>query len=466
MKRALAMVVILATGFGAGLAFHSWRAPRGPAQEKGGRKILYWHDPMHPAYKSDKPGIAPDCGMRLEPVYADVGATPAAQPAANRKIVHYRDPTAPQYTSDRPGLNPETGNDLEPVYEGDAASMPPGTVQISAEKQQLIGVTYGTAEYARGAQVVRAVGRVTVDETRIAHVHTRVEGWIERVLVDYTGQIVKEGQPLLTIYSPEMLATQQEYLLALRAQDILSESTIRGVRQDNESLVRVARKRLELWGLGADDIGRIARTGEPLTNITVHAPISGYVATRNAFLKQKITPDTELYTIVDLSRVWIMADVFEADAALVHVGQGASLSLSSDPRTRFQAKVSYIQPQMNAQTRTLQVRLELENPKGEIKPEMFANVDFHVSSKSRLTVPANAVINAGLRQTIFVDRGNGFLEPRNVQTGERLGDRIEIVSGLRPGERIATSGVFLIDSESQLKAAASGTGSDGGHQHD
>lgn len=464
MKRALAVVVILAAGFGSGIAYNLWRGQTAAVQQKAGRKILYWHDPMHPTYRSDKPGIAPDCGMRLEPVYADDGAGPA-QTAQNRKVLHYRDPQDPKYMSDKPGLNPETGNDLEPVYEADAGALPVGTIQISAEKQQLIGVTYGAAEYVSGSQTVRAVGRVTVDETRIAHVHTRVEGWIERVLVDYTGEFVKEGQPLLTLYSPEMLASQQEYLLALRAQDILKDSSMRGVRQDNESLVRVARKRLDLWGLGAEDIDRITRTGEPLTNITVHAPISGYVTTRNAFLKQKITPDTELYTIVDLSRVWIMADVFEADAGLVRVGQSATVTLSYDPGRRIPARVSYIQPQMNAQTRTLQVRLETANPNGDIKPEMFANVDFQVDSKRRLVVPANAVLNAGLRQTVFIDRGNGFLEPRNVQAGERFGDRVEIVSGLRAGERIATSGVFLIDSESQLKAAASGIGSSG-RQHD
>jgi RND family efflux transporter MFP subunit len=263
-----------------------------------------------------------------------------------------------------------------------------------------------------------------------------------------------------------MLASQQEFLLAIRARDILKDSTVRGVPQDNESLVRVARRRLELWGLGDSDVERIARTGEPLTNITVHAPITGYVTARNAFLKQKISPDTQLYTIVDLSHVWIMADVFEADAGLVHVGQTAAVTLSYDQSKRFQAKVSYIQPEVTAQTRTLKVRLEAPNPGGDLKPEMFANVDFHVASRRRLVVPANAVLNAGLRQTVFVDRGNGFLEPRNVETGERMGDRIEIVSGLRAGERIATSGVFLIDSESQLKAAASGMAGGGAHQHD
>jgi RND family efflux transporter MFP subunit len=480
VKRALLILAVLGAGFAGGMFFREWRGGKsGAVAEQGGRKILYWHDPMHPAYRSDKPGIAPDCGMRLEPVYADKGQG-AAKPDPNRKILHYRDPQDPKYTSDKPGLNPETGNDLEPVYEGDAASMPPGTVQISAEKQQLIGVTYGTAEYHTHTQQVRAVGRVAIDETRIAHVHTRVEGWVERVFVDYTGELVKQGQPMLTIYSPEMLASQQELLLALRAREILKGSSVRGVEDDNRSLVEAARRRLELWGLSGEQIEEIQRTGKPLATITVHAPITGYVTSRNAFLKQKITPETELYTLVDLSRVWIMADVFEADASQVRVGQSATVTMSYDPARRFTAKVTYIQPQVDPQTRTLKVRLELANPDGALKPEMFANVDFHGIAKPRLVVPANAVLNSGLRQTVFVDRGNGFLEPRQVETGERFGDRVEIASGLRPGERIATSGVFLIDSESQLKSgmgggavsqpgeapAAETAPAKGGHQHD
>jgi RND family efflux transporter MFP subunit len=465
--KAPSVVLLLAlfgvAGFVGGVGYSRWSRDSGAeAGQKGKRKILYWHDPMHPAYKSDKPGIAPDCGMRLEPVYADGGAGQAAA-RQEGKILHYRDPQDPDYTSDKPGLNPETGNDLEPVYEGDSASMPPGTIQVSPEKQQLIGVRYGQVGYVSDSQTVRAVGRVTVDETRISRVHTRVEGWIEKVFVDFTGQLVKQGQPMLILYSPEMLASQQEYLLALRAKDLLRGSTLSSAAEDTHSLIEVSRRRLELWGLDREQIEEISRTGNPLTNITIHSPVTGFVTTRNAFLKQKISPETELYTIADLSRVWIMADVFESDASLIRLGQAATVTLSYTPGRRFAAKVTYIQPQVDPETRTLQVRLEANNPGFQLKPGMFTDVEFSLRRQARLAVPASAVLDSGLRQTVFVDRGNGYLEPRHVVIGQRMGDQVGILSGLQAGERIVTSGTFLIDSESQLKAAASGMAA--GHQH-
>lgn len=464
MKAGSAIILILlfaAAGFVGGVSYSRRSKESAPAGSKDGRKILYWHDPMHPAYKSDKPGIAPDCGMRLEPVYADGGPEAAAE--ENRRILHYHDPQDPNYKSDKPGLNPETGNELAPVYEGAGPALPPGTFQVSPEKQQLIGVRYGQAQYVSESQTVRAVGRVTADETRIARVHTRIEGWIEKVYVDFTGQLVKQGQPMVTLYSPEMLASQQEYLLALRAKDLLRQSTLPGAAEDSHSLIDVSRRRLELWGLGEEQIEEISRTGKPLTNITIHSPVTGFVTARNAFLKQKISPETELYTIADLSRVWIMADVFESDAPVIQLGQAATVTLSYLPGKRFPARVTYIQPQLDAETRTLKVRLEADNPEFQLKPEMFADVDFTPRRQARLAVPTGAVLDSGLRQTVFVDRGNGYLEPRDVTTGRRMGDQVEILSGLKAGERIATSGTFLIDSESQLKAAAAGMA--GGHQH-
>ncbi len=445
------VVAVFAAVFVAG----SWYGKNaGGAAQKGGRKILYYVDPMHPAYKSDKPGIAPDCGMKLEPVYEDGGA--ASPAAAERKILHYRDPKNPSYTSDKPGLNPETGNDLEPVYADDAAALPMGTIKVDSEKQQLIGVSYGQVESGAGVHIFRAVGKVAFDETRMARVHARVEGWIDQVFVDFTGQLVTKGQRLLTLYSPEMLATQQEYLLALKSKDMLKNSTFVDAVQQSDSLTAASRKRLELWELSDAQIEELARTGKPVTNITLNSPISGYVITRNAFPKQKITPETELYNIVDLSKVWIMADVFENEAPMVRLGQQVSVSLAGGRGKAFRARVSYIQPQVDPMTRTLKVRLEAENPEMLLKPDMYADVEFRVEMPGRITVPSAAVLNSGERQTVFVDRGNGYLEPRQVEIGERLGDRLQILKGLKPGERIVVSGNFLIDSESQLKAAAGG----------
>lgn len=453
------MIVTFVAGYGYG----RWYGKRERGQAgTGGRKILYYVDPMHPGYKSDKPGIAPDCGMKLEPVYegGQTGGQPAA--AAGRKILHYRDPKDPKYTSDKPGINPETGNELEPVYADDPAAMPMGTIQVSPEKQQLIGMQYGVVERSAGVHTFRAVGKVAFDETRIARVHTRIDGWIERVFVDFVGQMVEKGQPLLTIYSPDLVASQQEYLLALKSEKVMKNSALDSSLAASGALLEAARRRLKLWELSDEQIDEVGRTGKPLIYVTMYAPIRGYVTARNAFPKQRITAETELYTVVDLNKVWIMADVFEYEAPMVGLGQPAKVSLAYLPGKSFAARVNYIQPQVDPMTRTLKIRLEAENPGLALKPDMYVDVEFRVAMPLRLTVPAEAVLDSGLRKTVFVDRGNGYLEPRQVETGERIADRIEIRHGLKAGERIVTSGNFLIDSESQLKSAAAGMA---GHQH-
>lgn len=455
MVRILLSLLVLVATFVGGYGYGRWFAKgEGPAS-KGGRKILYYQDPMHPSYKSDKPGTAPDCGMKLVPVYE--GGEQAAQAApSQRKILHYHDPQKPNYTSDKPGINPETGNELEPVYADDPASMPMGSIKVSPEKQQLIGVTYTSVEGSAGSHTFRAVGKVAYDETRLAHVHTRVDGWVDKVYVDFVGKLVEKGQPLLTIYSPDLLATQEEYLIALKGKDMMKKSTLEGAIAQGDSLLAATRRRLELWDLSAAQIDEIAKTGKPVTYITLYSPISGYVNTRNAFPKQKITSDTDLFTVVDLSKVWIMADVFEYEAPMIKLNQQVRVSLSYMPGKGFPARVDYIQPQVDPMTRTLKVRLEAENRDLLLKPDMYVDAEFRVEIPRRITVPSEAVLDSGLKKTVFVDRGNGYIEPRQVEVGERIGDRLEIRQGLQPGERIMTSGNFLIDSESQLKSAASG----------
>ncbi len=453
--RTIGFLLAIVAAFAGGYVYKAVKGGAASA-DKGGRKILYWVDPMHPAYKSDKPGIAPDCGMKLEPVYADGGAMPPAAPAAERKVLYYRDPAAPNYRSQQPGLNPETGDELEPVYADDISAMEAGTVQITPEKQQLIGVKYEQVEAGGGSRTIRAAGKVAIDETRIGHVHTKVEGWIDKVFVDFTGKLVEKGQPLLTIYSPDMLASERELLLAAKATTIMRDSALASGFDQSESLLRAARRRLELWDLSEAQIDQVLKTGEAIKNITLYSPMTGYITDRKAFPQVKVTPDTDLYTIVDLSRVWIMADVFEYEAPNIHVGEAARVSLQALPGRSFNARIDYLQPEVDPMTRTLKVRLNMDNPGVMLKPDMYADVEFRVSIPSKLTVPADAVLDAGERKTVFVDRGNGYFEPRQVKTGEREGDRIQILSGLSRGERIVTSGNFLIDSESQMKAAASG----------
>jgi membrane fusion protein, copper/silver efflux system len=464
MRKSLRIILAifgLAAAFTAGYGYRRWYGKdTSGAGEKGGRKILYYVDAMHPWYKSDKPGIAPDCGMKLEPVYADGGGPAVAQ--KDRKVLHYRDPKDPKYTADKPGINPETGNDLEPVYAEDATTIPAGALQVTPERQQLIGLRFGQVSYGSPAQEFRSVGRVAIDETGTTRVHARVEGWIEHVHADFVGELITKGQPLLTLYSPELLATQQELLLALQARAIMSKSSLHEARGNSDALVEAVRRRLELWNFNRSQIEAVEKSGKPIPSVTIFAPASGFITSRNAFPGQKIAPDTELYAIADLSRVWVMADVFESDAAAVRVGLPAAITSPNDPRVRLNARVSYIQPQLDPATRTLKVRLELGNPGFALKPEMFVDVTFRVGGSSMLTVPSEAVLDAGTSQTVFLDRGNGLLEPRRIEIGKRFGDRVEVLRGLAEGDRIVVSGAFLLNSESQLKSAISGISYDAG----
>ncbi|MCC6368773.1 MAG: efflux RND transporter periplasmic adaptor subunit [Bryobacterales bacterium] len=413
----LGLLVLLAAGFVGGVIWRSTAGRPQAAAKSEERKPLYWVDPMHPAYKSDKPGIAPDCGMQLVPVYEE--------PAG-----HKHEEMAP---------------------------MPEGTIRIPPEKQQLINVQFGVVELASAAETIRAVGRAAVDETRIHHVHTRVDGYVEKVYADFTGKFVKRGDPLLTIYSPEMLATQQELLLAIKGRDQLHSSTLDTVPAQMASLIEASKQRLARWELSAGQIEEVIRTGAPIRSYTLFASDDGYITTRNAFPHQQVTPAMDLYTVVDLSRVWIIADIFEADAAAIRMGAPALITAAYDRALSLRGTVSYIQPEFDAQSRTLKVRIEVPNPELRLKPGMFVDVDFRLATTPRLVVPEDAVLDTGERKTVFVDHGEGNLEPREVETGEHIDGRVAILKGLKQGERIVTSGVFLIDSESRLRT---------GHSHD
>jgi RND family efflux transporter MFP subunit len=447
MKK-LAILFLIGAAYVGGYGYGRWYAK--PAATE--RKPLYWVDPMHPSYKSDKPGIAPDCGMKLVPVYAGEQKKAAPSAPAERKVLYWVDAMNPSHKSDQPGIAPD-GMKLVPVYadEEKQTAMPPGTVEINPEKQQLMGVTYGAAEYESATGSIRAAARVTLDETRIAKVQTKLEGWIDQVSVNFTGKLVQKGDPLLTIYSPEALATQQEYLLAAKAERAMQDNPVHEMLGSTENLVAAAKKRLELWDISDAQIDEISRTGQPLKNLTLYSPISGFVMERNAYPSQRVTPETVLYTVADLSTVWVIADVFEYEAVNIRLNQPASLTLTYLPGRTFHGRVSYILPQVDPATRTLKVRIEVANPGYALKPDMYGEVEFQTGGARRLVVPQSAVLNSGDHQTVFVDRGNGSFEPRAVKIGEQMDDRIEILSGLKAGERIVTSGNFLMDSESRLK---------------
>jgi RND family efflux transporter MFP subunit len=410
MKKLL-LVLLVGAAFAAGYGYNRWYA-KPATTAPGHKKPLYYVDSMHPWYKSDKPGTAPDCGMKLTPVYEG------------------EEQTATQ-------------------------SLPPGTVEIPSDKQQLIGVQYGAADYENVTDTIRAAARVTLDETKIAKVHAKLEGWIDQVFSDFTGKYVKQGDPLLTIYSPEALATQQEYLLAMKAQHLLHENPVHEMVGSTDNLVAAARKRLELWDITAEQIDRIGSTGETIKNLTMESPISGFVMERNAYPKQRVTPETVLFTVADLSTVWVIADVFEYEASGIRPDQGVSLTLDYLPGRVFRGRVSYILPQVDPNTRTLRVRIAFDNAGYTLKPDMYGQVEFNTGGARKLVVPQSAVLNSGDRQVVFVDLGDGHFEPRNVQIGADRDGRIEILGGLKAGERIVTSGNFLLDSESRLRGDVS-----------
>ncbi|MBN8732443.1 MAG: efflux RND transporter periplasmic adaptor subunit [Acidobacteria bacterium] len=449
MKRTLAMIALIVTAFTGG-----WYASRqgAPTAQAPQRKVLHYIDPMHPWYKSDKPGIAPDCNMALVPVYEDDAAARQARQPDNRKVLYYYDPQRPAYRSNNPGLNPETGDDLVPMYENDPESFSPGTIQISTEKQQLIGVKTGVAEIASGSRTLRAVGKVTIDERRVHHVHSRTEGWIETVHADYVGRPVKHGELLFTLYSPELFASQQEFLLALRARETMQRSSREEDRRQMDSLVAAARHRLEQWELTPQQIRELEQSRKPVREIPFYSPHAGLITARNAFPHQMAKPDMELYTIVDYSRVWVIADLYEFEAPSVQPGMTGTITSSYTPGRTMPARVTFVQPEVDPMTRTVKVRLELDNPGLALKPDMFVDVEFRLARPAQVMVPSSAVLDSGLRKRVFIDRGDGYFEPREVETGDTSGDRIAIVKGLRAGDRIVVSGNFLIDSESQLKS--------------
>jgi RND family efflux transporter MFP subunit len=361
---------------------------------------------MHPWYKSDRPGIAPDCGMKLAPVYADGS-------------------------------------------QGSPDDISGATTPTPAEQEQLAGIRSETAAFTSAADSVRAVGRVMADESRVTRIQSRTDGWIETVLADFTGKLIAKGDPLLTFYSPELLASEQEFLLAIQAHQTMQGSSMQDSSDNTHALLLASRRRLELLKMTPGEIDEVESTGKALPSVTLYSPAGGYIVTRNAFPSQRITPDTELYTLADLSQVWVVADVFEADAARVQAGQAAHISFAGGGSVT--ARVSWIQPQVDPATHTLKVRFSLPNS-GALKPDMYADVVFEGNVAPRLMVPAEAVLDAGTSQTMFFDKGDGRFEQRQVKTGERAGDRVEILSGLKAGERYAASGIFLLSSDSQMKA--------------
>jgi Cu(I)/Ag(I) efflux system membrane fusion protein len=354
------------------------------------------------------------------------------------------------------------GLTLESIQkEGKVQEIAPGTVQISLERQQLIGVRFGTVEPRTLQKVIRTVGRIDTDEKRIGIVSPKISGWIEELFVDFTGRFVRKGEPLLTIYSPELVSTQEEYLLALKARQEWSKSPFAEVAEGGTLLADSARRRLRLWDISDAQIQALEENREPKKTLTLYSPFTGHVLEKMVNKGQFVDAGMALFKIADLSVVWLIADIYESELSAIRVGQPAAIQMSYYPGETFTGKAIYIYPYLDAQTRTAKVRYEFANPHGKLKPEMFANVEITVRLGEKLAVPESAVIDTGVRKVVIVDRGSGYFEPREVRLGFKAGEVFEVLGGLKAGERVVTSANFLIDSESKLKEAVGGMG----HQH-
>jgi Cu(I)/Ag(I) efflux system membrane fusion protein len=380
--------------------------------------ILYWYDPMHPHVRSDKSGPSPDrCGMDLVPMYADESGT---------------------------------------------ADSAPGGIHISSARQQLTGVRSAAVERRTLTKDIRTVGLVAADETRVRKIHSKVAGWIEKLYVNFTGQAVARNEPILSIYSPDLVSTQAEYLLALRGHEELHHSPFPQAVDSAKTLLEATRRRLLLWDITPQQIKALEESGQPSRSVTLHSPISGYVTMKDVFEGRYVMPGMELYTVTDLGRVWVLLDIYQYEISLVRVGEPVTLTLSYFPGEKLSGTVSYISPYLDEKTRTNKVRVELDNADGRLKPEMYATAEILVPLADRLAVPEDAVIDSGSEQIVFVASGEGHFDPRPVRLGQRAEGYVEVLDGLHEGEQVVVAANFMVDSESRLKAALNAMSE---HQH-
>jgi multidrug efflux pump subunit AcrA (membrane-fusion protein) len=428
------------------LGFHRPHAVTVTDKATGEKKTL-WTCGMHPWIVQDKPGNCPICGMKLTPKRDDDAAKTAGTPSdSERKIAYWRAPMNPTEIYDKPGKS-AMGMDLVPVYEDEVT----GGAQITIDPvtQQNMGVRTAVVKKGVLSRTIRTYGHVTYDETRLGQVNLKFSGWIEKLHVDYTGAVVKKGDPLFDIYSPELISAGEDYLSALRNVNRLSSGGSSG------NFLASARQRLEYFDVPESEIKKIADTGKIGRTITIRSPFQGVVIQKNAEIGSHVMAGTTAYRIADLSRVWVEAHIYEYELPWVTEGQEAVMTLSYEPGKTYRGKVSYIYPYLQAKTRDVVVRLEFENPDLSLKPDMYADVKIVTGgTKEGLIIPSEAVIRSGERNIVFVTRENNKFTPREVTLGLSLENRmVQVLSGLAPDETIVTSAQFMLDSESKLQEA-------------
>ncbi|HKE10110.1 MAG TPA: efflux RND transporter periplasmic adaptor subunit [Myxococcota bacterium] len=396
--------------------------------------------------KRPPPGVALHAEGSLTTGGAGVRLTTGGEGAPGDTISHYTCPMHPSVHESQPGKCPICGMDLVAVTKEDAAS---GAVRIDSARRQRIGIRIAPVERTRFERVVRAVGRVAYDETGLVDVSLKTRGWVRDLRANALGAPVRKGEPLFSVYSPELYAAQAEYLQALRSTEAGTEAGLgRG-----DGLLRAARTRLRLWNVSDPEIDALGRRGTPLEALPILAPASGYIIEKNIVEGGTIEAGMRLFRIAPLDRVWIDAQLYEADLKVAAVGQTAKVSLPSLPGSTLEAKVAYIYPSLDGDTRTGRVRLVLANPGLQLRPDMYADIELHVDRGEETVVPVSAVIYAGGRRIVFIDHGDGRLSPREIQIGLGNGTYYEVVSGLEVGEQVVVSGNFLVAAESRLASA-------------
>ena len=406
---------------------------------------------MHPMIITDEPGLCPICNMDLTPLRAD-GTTDEMVPEGERKIKYWVAPMDPTYIRDEPGKSP-MGMDLVPVYEDEAASG--SIISIDPVTSQNMGVRMTVAKRKDISRTVRTVGLVGYEEPKQYSINSKIDGWVERLYVNETGQHVKKGEPLLEIYSPALVSAQEEFLLARDNSAALDKSPFPAIADGAKRLLDSSRRRLSLWDISDRQISKLEKTGEVKRTLTLYAPYDGIVTMKMVREGQFIKGGMELLMLSDISKVWVYADIYEYEMPWVKVGQKARITLpyvGSDP---IVSEVSYVYPFVEPKTRTVKARFDIDNPDFALKPDMYVNVRLETEPvKNALTIPAEAVLHSGEKQTVFVVLGDGKFEPRQVKTGlqSEEGD-IEIVQGLLDGDHVVTSAQFMLDSESKLREA-------------
>jgi RND family efflux transporter MFP subunit len=444
MKKALLIsLASIALGLVVGwFMFHSTQ----PSSASKERKVMYYRDPMNPQVTSDVPKKSSD-GMDFVPVYAE-----ATGSAGEKKIAYYKDPMHPWYTSDKPGKAPDCGMDLVPVYEGESGVK---GIKIDPVTVQNIGVKVEEVVRKKLDKVIRTNGKVDFDERRVYSVNTKVMGWVEKLYVDYTGKVVRKGEPLMEFYSPELVTTQEEYLQALAYQKKLQQSNLDEARKGSTELLESARRRLRYWDIPESEIRALEERGTPRKTMTIYSPANGIVTEKMVHQGHNVMPGMEMYKIADLSTVWVLADIYQYELPWVKLGQSVDIELSYLPGKPFKGTITYIYPYLSEETKTAKVRIEVRNTTTfDLKPDMFATVKI-VSPLSieAVVVPDQAIIRSGERNIAVVALGGGYFDPREVKLGVQSGGYIQVLDGIKEGEKIVISSQFLIDSESNLKAA-------------